>query len=182
MKSLPQIVEKEIANSVQFYNSGMSSYKHELFTGVSVQTAMKRWDEQAKCDERLIDTLYTYGENVDLLYDEDSLAIIDALLKAPQDRLAVIHDGSYYANRIWAHVNSKTEKVSFSPEISWATPALKQAADVLDAKPAKEKVKYMLSKFRRVYVQICLVETREDIERHISDEIEFDNSLNKFSW
>lgn len=167
---------KDIAETVAFYNSPDSFKSQEMFGkhefyGKTVDEAIAIWEATARDTEDIINVLYLYAENANLLADDDSIMLVQALLKHPEKhRLRMINDGSYRTHRIWSHIDNEGN-VKVTPSICWMNSEFKRMSNKLQEMTPEEQVDFLFKNFEVVYVQIPAHNTREEIERWISWEL-----------
>lgn len=161
----PHINKSGIEKAVLFDNDN-PQYEMD-FLGMTVDQAMKFWADKAYTDNVALDKiLMVYRENSDFVCDKDSIDVINKLLSDRRFRkkVRIIHDGSYYTNRIWAHTNVGG-KVEFTPEICvWELDIDNTSFQKLSA---KKKLNWLYNHFDVVYIQVDAVESRDDIIRFI---------------
>ena len=166
---------KQIKQTIRITNK--FGDKHHWTYGKSVDEAVEIWKNRAEKSNNIINILQAYRDNSDLLTSQEDLDIVNALISHPEnDRLRLIHDGSYYTHRIWAYV-SLENKIKFIIEIDWETqryyPEFAKAYKQLNEfESVTDKVNYLFELFEVVYIQF-LVDTcdREPIEQAIQFEV-----------
>ena len=161
----PCINRSGIEKAVRFDNDN-PQYDMD-FLGMTVDQTMKFWADKAYTDNATLDkTLMVYRENSDLVYDKDSIDVINKLLSDMRfrNKVRIIHDGSYYTNRIWVHTNVGG-KIEFTPEICVRELDIDDTA--FQNLSAKKKLNWLYNHFDVVFIQVDAVESREDIIRYI---------------
>lgn len=161
----PHISRKEIEEAVRYSNESNCGF--DTFKGMTVDQAIKKWADKAYSDDTTLDkTLMAYRANQDLVHDKDSIDVINKLLndRRLRKKIRIIHDGSYYVNRIWVHVNAGG-KVQFTPEL--CTWFLNIDDEKFDKLSAKKKVNWLYNHFDVIYIQVSPVESRNDIYEFI---------------
>lgn len=139
-------------------------------TGIPVQDRFKSIDlmieninsiGEAIPWKRIERCLIIYRQNAEL-FTEDSIQVINKLLGDTKIRskIKLVTDGSFLNNRIWCSVHEG--EISLFPYISYKiNPNTKSMS-------CSKEIDWMYNHFNVIYLQIPLLETREDIEDHIA--------------